>query len=107
MSRPRAELLLKEDGREGVFLVRLSNQANCYTVGIFTKEGRSDSGTVRHYHIKSNDKGKILYYYYYPQNPKTPKPQNPKTQLNILSMQDAMLKSLGSKKKAKLDLVHQ
>ncbi|XP_067948174.1 tyrosine-protein kinase TXK-like isoform X2 [Watersipora subatra] len=60
MSRQRAELLLKEDGREGVFLVRPSNQSNGYTVGIFTKEGRADSGIVKHYHIKLTQRGE--YY---------------------------------------------
>lgn len=67
MSRERAELVLKEDGREGVFLVRQSNISDCYTVGIFTKEvGKKNSrgetlGTVRHYHIKvvKNDKGTV------------------------------------------------
>jgi len=57
MDRPQAERLLKEDGREGVYLVRRSNQANCYTVGIFTKESRPDCGIVRHYHIKTNERG--------------------------------------------------
>ncbi|KAF6032306.1 BTK [Bugula neritina] len=60
MDRPQAERLLKEDGREGVYLVRRSNQANCYTVGIFTKESRPDCGIVRHYHIKTNERGE--YY---------------------------------------------
>ena len=67
MSRERAELVLKEDGREGVFLVRKSNISDCYTVGIFTKEvGKKNNrgetlGTVRHYHIKvvKDDKGYV------------------------------------------------
>ena len=68
MSRERAELVLKEDGREGVFLVRKSNISDCYTVGIFTKEvGKKNNrgetlGTVRHYHIKvvKDDKGYVI-----------------------------------------------
>lgn len=58
MPRERAELVLKEDGREGVFLVRKSHVSDCYTVGLFTKEGKRNArgesqGTVRHYHIKN------------------------------------------------------
>lgn len=72
MTRERAELILKEDGREGVFLVRPSNLSDCYTVGIFTKEiGKKNSkgetlGTVRHYHIKNvkNERGDITGGYY-------------------------------------------
>jgi len=59
LSRQRAEILLRQDGREGVFLVRESQQKDVYTVAIYTREGGED-GTIRHYHVKKKDGGCIM-----------------------------------------------
>ncbi|XP_013413800.1 tyrosine-protein kinase Tec-like isoform X1 [Lingula anatina] len=58
ISRQRCEEVLKEDGREGCYLVRNSSQKGMYTLSILTKE--KPEGTVRHYHIKKNSTGQ--YY---------------------------------------------
>lgn len=66
MSRSSAEMMLKQDGREGVYLVRKSEQAKGYTIGIFSKEGKSrDAGIVKHYHIKRNDQGLCVIIFVY------------------------------------------
>lgn len=52
VSRERSEVILKNEKREGCFMVRDSSTAGQYTLSIFTNEGRD--GQVRHYHIKKN-----------------------------------------------------
>lgn len=58
LTRHQSEVKLKEDGREGCFLVRDSSQRDTYTLSVLCNEG---SMLVRHYHVKTNDQGK--YYF--------------------------------------------
>ncbi|XP_076823262.1 tyrosine-protein kinase TXK-like isoform X1 [Clavelina lepadiformis] len=61
ISRIRAEYILKEDGREGTFVIRNSSQAGIYTLSVVSKGGNvNGTPMVKHYHIKENDEGK--YY---------------------------------------------
>lgn len=55
LSRAQSESIIRENGREGCFLVRDSvSTPGLYSLSLFTKE----SGTsVRHYHIKKNPEG--------------------------------------------------
>lgn len=53
VTRERSEVILKNEKREGCFMVRDSSTAGQYTLSIFTTEGRD--GQVRHYHIKKID----------------------------------------------------
>ncbi|XP_033742868.1 tyrosine-protein kinase TXK-like [Pecten maximus] len=54
-SRERSESVLKEEAREGCFLVRESSTPGMFTLSLYTLE---HEGMVRHYHIKKNDAGK-------------------------------------------------
>ncbi|KAG9347080.1 hypothetical protein JZ751_006007 [Albula glossodonta] len=54
ITRSRAEQLLRQEAKEGGFIVRDSSQQGCYTVSVFTKATGRD---IRHYHIKNNDDG--------------------------------------------------
>ncbi|XP_062608215.1 tyrosine-protein kinase Tec-like [Saccostrea cucullata] len=56
-TRERSEAVLREEQREGCFLVRESSAPGMFTLSLFTSE---NDGQVRHYHIKKNDKG---FYY--------------------------------------------
>lgn len=53
VTRDRSEAILRNEAREGCFIVRDSSQAGMYTLSIFTNEG--NNGQVRHYHIKKNE----------------------------------------------------
>ncbi|XP_078494431.1 tyrosine-protein kinase Tec isoform X3 [Ciona intestinalis] len=54
MTRQRAEYLLKQDGKEGNFIVRNSSQPSVvYTLSIVTKGGQINGpAIVKHYHIR-------------------------------------------------------
>uniref|UniRef100_H2ZIU4 Tyrosine-protein kinase n=1 Tax=Ciona savignyi TaxID=51511 RepID=H2ZIU4_CIOSA len=56
MTRQRAEYLLKQDGKEGNFIVRDSSQPSViYTLSVVTKGGQIKGPVVvKHYHIKKN-----------------------------------------------------
>nr|XP_002124836.3 tyrosine-protein kinase Btk29A [Ciona intestinalis] len=56
MTRQRAEYLLKQDGKEGNFIVRNSSQPSVvYTLSIVTKGGQINGpAIVKHYHIRKN-----------------------------------------------------
>ncbi|XP_025205884.1 tyrosine-protein kinase Btk29A isoform X2 [Melanaphis sacchari] len=54
MSRQRAESLLKQEDKEGCFVVRNSSTKGLYTLSLFTKVPHSH---VKHYHIKQNSRG--------------------------------------------------
>ncbi|KAJ8297441.1 LOW QUALITY PROTEIN: hypothetical protein KUTeg_023972 [Tegillarca granosa] len=56
-SRDRSESILKEEKREGCFIVRESSTPGMYTLSLYTTE---NDGLVRHYHIKKNENGQ--YY---------------------------------------------
>uniref|UniRef100_A0A8C3F3L9 Tyrosine-protein kinase n=1 Tax=Chrysemys picta bellii TaxID=8478 RepID=A0A8C3F3L9_CHRPI len=63
ISRSKAEVLLKEEGKEGAFMVRDSRQPGMYTVSVFTKALSNDNNPViKHYHIKETDENPKRYY---------------------------------------------
>ncbi|XP_052316681.1 tyrosine-protein kinase TXK [Oncorhynchus keta] len=56
ITRSEAEQLLRQEAKEGGFVVRESSQQSCYTVSVFTK-ALGINGGIRHYQIKLNDSG--------------------------------------------------
>ncbi|XP_071453126.1 tyrosine-protein kinase Btk [Hetaerina americana] len=54
MSRQRAESLLKQEDKEGCFVVRNSSTKGLYTLSLYTKVPHPH---VKHYHIKQNGRG--------------------------------------------------
>ncbi|KAG7498102.1 tyrosine-protein kinase TXK-like [Solea senegalensis] len=59
ITRTEAEQLLRQEGKEGGFVVRESSQRGVYTVSVYTKM-LSAGSDVRHYQIKINDSGKFF-----------------------------------------------
>ncbi|XP_068164415.1 tyrosine-protein kinase Tec isoform X2 [Antennarius striatus] len=59
ISRPEAEQLLRQEDREGGFLVRESSQKGIYIVSVY-KKTLSPYGDVRHYQIKVSDGGQFF-----------------------------------------------
>ncbi|OBS73876.1 hypothetical protein A6R68_15588 [Neotoma lepida] len=53
MTRSQAEQLLKEEGKEGGFIVRDSSKAGKYTVSVFAKSTGDPQGVIRHYVVCS------------------------------------------------------
>ncbi|XP_009563530.2 tyrosine-protein kinase ITK/TSK [Cuculus canorus] len=63
ISRSKAETLLKDEGREGAFMVRDSRQPGMYTVSVFTKALSTDNNPViKHYHINETTDFPKRYY---------------------------------------------
>ncbi|XP_038213045.1 tyrosine-protein kinase Btk29A isoform X1 [Zerene cesonia] len=56
MSRQRAESLLKQEDKEGCFVVRNSSTKGMYTLSLYTKVNHSQT---KHYHIKQNARGEF------------------------------------------------
>ncbi|XP_050672649.1 tyrosine-protein kinase Btk29A isoform X1 [Leptidea sinapis] len=56
MSRQRAESLLKQEDKEGCFVVRNSSTKGMYTLSLFTKVNHPQT---KHYHIKHNGRGEF------------------------------------------------
>ncbi|XP_022669194.1 tyrosine-protein kinase Btk29A-like isoform X1 [Varroa destructor] len=56
MSRQKAEVLLRQEGREGCFVIRNSSTNGMYTLSLFTK---IPGPQVKHYHVKSNASGEL------------------------------------------------
>ncbi|XP_041738232.1 tyrosine-protein kinase TXK [Coregonus clupeaformis] len=56
ITRSEAEQLLRQEAKEGGFVVRESSQQGCYTVSVFTK-ALGINGGIRHYQIKLSDSG--------------------------------------------------
>lgn len=54
MSRQRAESCLKQEDKEGCFVVRNSSTKGLYTLSLYTKVPHPH---VKHYHIKQNSRG--------------------------------------------------
>ncbi|XP_053599836.1 tyrosine-protein kinase Btk isoform X1 [Plodia interpunctella] len=54
MSRQRAESLLKQEDKEGCFVVRNSSTKGMYTLSLYTKVNHPQT---KHYHIKQNSRG--------------------------------------------------
>lgn len=57
MSRQRAESLLKQEDKEGCFVVRNSSTKGLYTLSLYTKVPHPH---VKHYHIKQNSIGEFF-----------------------------------------------
>ncbi|XP_077632566.1 tyrosine-protein kinase BTK [Crocuta crocuta] len=53
MTRSQAEQLLKQEGKEGGFIVRDSSKAGKYTVSVFAKSTGDPQGVIRHYVVCS------------------------------------------------------
>ncbi|XP_078266688.1 tyrosine-protein kinase TXK [Rhinoraja longicauda] len=62
ITRNKAEQLLRQEGKEGAFIVRDSSQQGIYTVSVFTRAGGDQNGSVRHYHIKQTQASQAQYY---------------------------------------------
>ncbi|XP_049864893.1 tyrosine-protein kinase Btk29A isoform X2 [Pectinophora gossypiella] len=56
MSRQRAESLLKQEDKEGCFVVRNSSTKGMYTLSLYTKVNHAQT---KHYHIKQNSRGEF------------------------------------------------
>ncbi|XP_050342212.1 tyrosine-protein kinase Btk29A isoform X1 [Nymphalis io] len=56
MSRQRAESLLKQEDKEGCFVVRNSSTKGMYTLSLYTKVNHPQT---KHYHIKQNIRGEF------------------------------------------------
>ncbi|XP_056305655.1 tyrosine-protein kinase Tec [Danio aesculapii] len=52
VNRNKAEELLRKEGKEGGFMVRLSSNTGTYTVSLYTKSSSDGAAAVRHYQIK-------------------------------------------------------
>ncbi|XP_024918866.1 tyrosine-protein kinase TXK [Cynoglossus semilaevis] len=58
ITRIEAEQLLRQEDKEGGFVVRESSQRGVYTVSVYTKTF-SSRGDIRHYQIKTSECGKF------------------------------------------------
>ncbi|KAM9836648.1 tyrosine-protein kinase Tec [Aulostomus maculatus] len=53
VNRNKAEELLRQEDKEGAFIVRESSTQGAYTVSLYTKSASGDGGiAIKHYHIK-------------------------------------------------------
>ncbi|XP_069374981.1 tyrosine-protein kinase TXK [Paralichthys olivaceus] len=59
ITRTEAEQLLRQEDKEGGFVVRESSQKGVYTVSVYTKTF-SVGGDIRHYQIKISDTGQFF-----------------------------------------------
>uniref|UniRef100_A0A8D0GQ13 Tyrosine-protein kinase n=1 Tax=Sphenodon punctatus TaxID=8508 RepID=A0A8D0GQ13_SPHPU len=63
INRNKAEMLLKDMGKEGAFMVRDSRQSGMYTVSVFTKAlSNENNPVIKHYHIRETDDNPKRYY---------------------------------------------
>ncbi|XP_041131321.1 tyrosine-protein kinase TXK [Polyodon spathula] len=61
LTRTKAEQLLRQEAKEGAFIVRDSSQHMCYTVSVYTKAlSGMDHGEIRHYQIKQKGLGQFF-----------------------------------------------
>ncbi|XP_066527612.1 tyrosine-protein kinase Tec [Hoplias malabaricus] len=60
INRSDAETLLRQEDKDGGFIVRESSQQNSYTVSVYTKALSPNMGEVRHYHIRTTDTGQYF-----------------------------------------------
>ncbi|XP_039398011.1 tyrosine-protein kinase TXK-like isoform X3 [Mauremys reevesii] len=54
INRNQAELLLRQESKEGAFMVRDSSQKGALTMSVYSRCSGSHSGNIRHYQIKQN-----------------------------------------------------
>ncbi|KAM3857477.1 tyrosine-protein kinase TXK [Diretmus argenteus] len=59
ITRTEAEQLLRQEDKEGGFMVRESSQQGVYTVSVYTKTSGMQ-GDIRHYQIKHSDTGQFF-----------------------------------------------
>ncbi|XP_074252195.1 tyrosine-protein kinase TXK isoform X2 [Saimiri boliviensis] len=57
ITRNQAERLLRQESKEGAFIVRDSRHLGSYTISVFIGARRSTEATIKHYQIKKNDSG--------------------------------------------------
>ncbi|NXV78058.1 TEC kinase, partial [Atlantisia rogersi] len=62
LNRSKAEQLLRNEDKEGGFVVRDSSQPGLYTVSLYTKFGGEGLSGIRHYHIKETVTSPKQYY---------------------------------------------
>ncbi|XP_066527603.1 tyrosine-protein kinase Tec isoform X2 [Hoplias malabaricus] len=60
VNRNKAEEQLRNEGKEGGFLVRDSSSQGAYTVSVYTKS--LGDGAIRHYHIKETSSSPAQFY---------------------------------------------
>ncbi|XP_038411967.1 tyrosine-protein kinase TXK isoform X2 [Canis lupus familiaris] len=57
ITRNQAERVLRQESKEGAFIVRDSRHLGSYTISVFIKARRNMEATIKHYQIKKNDSG--------------------------------------------------
>ncbi|XP_016063482.1 PREDICTED: tyrosine-protein kinase TXK [Miniopterus natalensis] len=57
ITRNQAERLLRQESKEGAFIVRDSRHLGTYTISVFTRDRRTLEPVIKHYQIKRNDSG--------------------------------------------------
>nr|XP_015853830.1 tyrosine-protein kinase TXK isoform X1 [Peromyscus maniculatus bairdii] len=57
ITRNQTERLLRQEAKEGAFIVRDSRHLGSYTISVFTRAGRPTQSSIKHYQIKKNDAG--------------------------------------------------
>ncbi|KAL4843282.1 hypothetical protein H8958_008952 [Nasalis larvatus] len=57
ITRNQAERLLRQESKEGAFIVRDSRHLGSYTISVFIGARRSTEAAIKHYQIKKNDSG--------------------------------------------------
>ncbi|XP_044274067.1 tyrosine-protein kinase Tec isoform X4 [Varanus komodoensis] len=62
LNRSKAEILLRNEDKEGGFMVRDSSQPGLYTVSLYAKFGGEGLSGIRHYHIKEMMTPQKQYY---------------------------------------------
>uniref|UniRef100_A0A8C7E799 Tyrosine-protein kinase n=1 Tax=Naja naja TaxID=35670 RepID=A0A8C7E799_NAJNA len=62
LNRSQAEQLLRDEDKEGGFMVRDSSQPGLYTVSLYAKFGGEGLSGIRHYHIKERMTSQKQYY---------------------------------------------
>ncbi|XP_033015646.1 tyrosine-protein kinase Tec isoform X2 [Lacerta agilis] len=62
LNRSKAEQLLRNEDKEGGFMVRDSSQPGLYTVSLYAKFGGEGLSGIRHYHIKETMTSQKQYY---------------------------------------------
>ncbi|XP_027692173.1 tyrosine-protein kinase TXK isoform X1 [Vombatus ursinus] len=57
VTRNQAEDLLRQESKEGAFIVRDSRRLGAYTISVYSRMRRNDEVPIKHYQIKSHDSG--------------------------------------------------
>ncbi|XP_075401090.1 tyrosine-protein kinase TXK [Tenrec ecaudatus] len=60
ITRNQAERLLRQESKEGAFIVRDSRHVGSYTLSVFIRARRSTENSIKHYQIKENDLGQYF-----------------------------------------------